>query len=174
MQRNRIEFKQSIVFCIISDIWAATVLFISVIHFFSHSSSEVSLVLLDQRRRTSELTKRVSNSEHFSSSSQEIPMNFIDPKELDIPNHGTKNRYKTILPSEYCVCVLLRNSSKAALISCWTRKLFYDVGGAKGQRPAAPRTANMAPPSFLNTHTHTLWNNEYSLFSHCQSSTRPD
>lgn len=28
-------------------------------------------------------------------------MNFIDPKELDIPNHGTKNRYKTILPSEY-------------------------------------------------------------------------
>uniref|UniRef100_A0A672FB90 protein-tyrosine-phosphatase n=1 Tax=Salarias fasciatus TaxID=181472 RepID=A0A672FB90_SALFA len=30
----------------------------------------------------------------------EIPMNFIDPKELDIPNHGTKNRYKTILPSE--------------------------------------------------------------------------
>lgn len=27
-------------------------------------------------------------------------MNFTDPKELDIPNHGTKNRYKTILPSE--------------------------------------------------------------------------
>lgn len=27
-------------------------------------------------------------------------MNFIDPKELDIPNHGTKNRYRTILPSE--------------------------------------------------------------------------
>lgn len=53
-----------------------------------------------QRRRTPELTKQVSNSELSSSSSQEIPMNFIDPKELDIPNHGTKNRYKTILPSE--------------------------------------------------------------------------
>lgn len=78
--------------------------------FISHSSSEVSIVSLHfvweetqmthQRRRTPELTKQVSNSELSSSSSQEIPMNFIDPKELDIPNHGTKNRYKTILPSE--------------------------------------------------------------------------
>ncbi|MGH0136437.1 UNVERIFIED_CONTAM: hypothetical protein FKN15_049906 [Acipenser sinensis] len=32
----------------------------------------------------------------------EIPMNFVDPKELDIPSHGTKNRYKTILPSKMC------------------------------------------------------------------------
>lgn len=30
---------------------------------------------------------------------QEIPMNFVDPKDLDIPSLGTKNRYKTILPS---------------------------------------------------------------------------
>lgn len=41
---------------------------------------------------------------------QEIPMNFIDPKELDIPNYGTKNRYRTILPSEYLL--LLRDASK--------------------------------------------------------------
>lgn len=34
-------------------------------------------------------------------------MNFIDPKELDIPNHGTKNRYKTILPSEYSKKLLM-------------------------------------------------------------------
>lgn len=26
-------------------------------------------------------------------------MNFVDPKEVDIPTHGTKNRYRTILPS---------------------------------------------------------------------------
>uniref|UniRef100_A0A8B9NI74 protein-tyrosine-phosphatase n=1 Tax=Accipiter nisus TaxID=211598 RepID=A0A8B9NI74_9AVES len=26
-------------------------------------------------------------------------MNFVDPKEIDIPSHGTKNRYKTILPN---------------------------------------------------------------------------
>lgn len=37
---------------------------------------------------------------------QEIPMNFIDPKELDVPNCGTKNRYRTILPSEYLVLSL--------------------------------------------------------------------
>ncbi|KAJ7405699.1 Receptor-type tyrosine-protein phosphatase R [Willisornis vidua] len=30
---------------------------------------------------------------------KEIPMNFVDPKEIDIPSHGTKNRYKTILPN---------------------------------------------------------------------------
>lgn len=32
---------------------------------------------------------------------QEIPMNFVDPKEYDIPGLVRKNRYKTILPSEY-------------------------------------------------------------------------
>ncbi|XP_056605082.1 tyrosine-protein phosphatase non-receptor type 7 [Triplophysa dalaica] len=31
----------------------------------------------------------------------EIPMNFVDQKELDIPNHGSKNRYKTILPNPH-------------------------------------------------------------------------
>uniref|UniRef100_A0A3Q2DDM7 protein-tyrosine-phosphatase n=1 Tax=Cyprinodon variegatus TaxID=28743 RepID=A0A3Q2DDM7_CYPVA len=33
-------------------------------------------------------------------------MNFIDPKELDIPNHGTKNRYKTILPNPHSRVIL--------------------------------------------------------------------
>lgn len=31
----------------------------------------------------------------------EIPMNFVDPKEYDIPGLVRKNRYRTILPSEY-------------------------------------------------------------------------
>lgn len=30
-------------------------------------------------------------------------MNFVDPKEYDIPGLVRKNRYKTILPSEYSV-----------------------------------------------------------------------
>lgn len=30
-------------------------------------------------------------------------MNFVDPKEYDIPGLVWKNRYKTILPSEYAV-----------------------------------------------------------------------
>uniref|UniRef100_A0A3B4AV26 protein-tyrosine-phosphatase n=1 Tax=Periophthalmus magnuspinnatus TaxID=409849 RepID=A0A3B4AV26_9GOBI len=33
-------------------------------------------------------------------------MNFIDPKELDIPNNGTKNRYKTILPNPHSRVIL--------------------------------------------------------------------
>ncbi|KAF6105747.1 protein tyrosine phosphatase non-receptor type 5 [Phyllostomus discolor] len=34
----------------------------------------------------------------------EIPMNFVDPKEYDIPGLVRKNRYKTILPSKYSLC----------------------------------------------------------------------
>ncbi|XP_031697189.1 receptor-type tyrosine-protein phosphatase R-like [Anarrhichthys ocellatus] len=52
----------------------------------------------------------VNNTHKLHAEFAEIPMNFIDPKELDIPNHGTKNRYKTILPSEYSVCVCVRVS----------------------------------------------------------------
>ncbi|PNJ63554.1 PTPRR isoform 4 [Pongo abelii] len=37
-------------------------------------------------------------------------MNFVDPKEIDIPRHGTKNRYKTILPNPLSrVCLRPRN-----------------------------------------------------------------
>lgn len=32
---------------------------------------------------------------------QETPMNFVDPKEYNYPGLVRKNRYKTILPSEY-------------------------------------------------------------------------
>ncbi|XP_048664238.1 receptor-type tyrosine-protein phosphatase R [Marmota marmota marmota] len=41
---------------------------------------------------------------------REIPMNFVDPKEIDIPRHGTKNRYKTILPNPHSrVCLRPKN-----------------------------------------------------------------
>uniref|UniRef100_A0A8D0CEC2 protein-tyrosine-phosphatase n=1 Tax=Scleropages formosus TaxID=113540 RepID=A0A8D0CEC2_SCLFO len=36
----------------------------------------------------------------------EIPMNFVDPKELDIPTHGTKNRYRSILPNPHSRVIL--------------------------------------------------------------------
>uniref|UniRef100_A0A2K6Q329 protein-tyrosine-phosphatase n=1 Tax=Rhinopithecus roxellana TaxID=61622 RepID=A0A2K6Q329_RHIRO len=37
-------------------------------------------------------------------------MNFVDPKEIDIPRHGTKNRYKTILPNPLSrVCLRPKN-----------------------------------------------------------------
>ncbi|KAK2882797.1 receptor-type tyrosine-protein phosphatase R [Channa argus] len=47
----------------------------------------------------------------------EIPMNFVDPKELDIPNHGTKNRYKTILPNPHSRVTLKSKSCNDLLTS---------------------------------------------------------
>ncbi|XP_013913070.1 PREDICTED: receptor-type tyrosine-protein phosphatase R [Thamnophis sirtalis] len=41
----------------------------------------------------------VSSSHLLQTEFMEIPMNFVNPKEIDIPSYGTKNRYKTILPN---------------------------------------------------------------------------
>lgn len=38
-------------------------------------------------------------------------MNFVDPKEYDIPGLVRKNRYKTILPSEYSLPQKVRAGS---------------------------------------------------------------
>ncbi|XP_077194917.1 receptor-type tyrosine-protein phosphatase R isoform X2 [Paroedura picta] len=46
-----------------------------------------------------QLQDTVANSHLLQTEFMEIPMNFVDPKEIDIPSHGTKNRYKTILPN---------------------------------------------------------------------------
>ena len=35
-----------------------------------------------------------------SSPHQKIPPNFVNPEDLDIPGHASKDRYKTILPSK--------------------------------------------------------------------------
>lgn len=46
-----------------------------------------------------QLRNTVQNIQTLHAEFAEIPMNFVDPKDLDIPSHGTKNRYKTILPN---------------------------------------------------------------------------
>ncbi|XP_072310008.1 receptor-type tyrosine-protein phosphatase R isoform X2 [Eucyclogobius newberryi] len=53
-----------------------------------------------------DLREIVNNTLKLHAEFAEIPMNFIDPKELDIPNHGTKNRYKTILPNPHSRVIL--------------------------------------------------------------------
>ncbi|XP_060234060.1 receptor-type tyrosine-protein phosphatase R isoform X1 [Meriones unguiculatus] len=54
----------------------------------------------------------VASSHLLQSEFMEIPMNFVDPKEIDIPRHGTKNRYKTILPNPLSrVCLRPKNIS---------------------------------------------------------------
>ncbi|XP_074126649.1 receptor-type tyrosine-protein phosphatase R isoform X2 [Sminthopsis crassicaudata] len=47
----------------------------------------------------SQLRDTMASSHLLHTEFMEIPMNFVDPKEIDIPRHGTKNRYKTILPN---------------------------------------------------------------------------
>lgn len=43
-------------------------------------------------------------------------MNFVDPKEYDIPGLVRKNRYKTILPSKYC---FLSHWGRVVYSTCW-------------------------------------------------------
>lgn len=58
----------------------------------------------------SQLSDIVASSHLLQSEFMEIPMNFVDPKEIDIPRHGTKNRYKTILPNPLSrVCLRPKN-----------------------------------------------------------------
>ncbi|KAM5249213.1 receptor-type tyrosine-protein phosphatase R isoform 4-T4 [Hipposideros larvatus] len=58
----------------------------------------------------SQLKDIVASSHLLQSEFMEIPMNFVDPKEIDIPRHGTKNRYKTILPNPLSrVCLRPKN-----------------------------------------------------------------
>lgn len=81
-------------------------------------------------------------------------MNFIDPKELDVPNHGTKNRYKTILPSEY----LQRHAP-----ICPTQA---GRGGSK-VIPAPPLHLNIVPPggTFSFSRYVTPFSGGHSCFS---------
>ncbi|AWO98282.1 putative receptor-type tyrosine-protein phosphatase R [Scophthalmus maximus] len=57
----------------------------------------------------------VCNTHKLHTEFTEIPMNFIDPKELDVQNHGTKNRYKTILPNLHSRVTLKSRSSNDPL-----------------------------------------------------------
>ncbi|XP_061571213.1 receptor-type tyrosine-protein phosphatase R, partial [Cololabis saira] len=59
----------------------------------------------------------VANAQRLHAEFAEIPMNFIDPKDLDVPNHGTKNRYKTILPNPHSRVVLKLKSNDP--LSCY-------------------------------------------------------
>lgn len=59
----------------------------------------------------------INNTHKLHAEFAEIPMNFTDPKELDIPNHGPKNRYKTILPNPHSRVILKSKSCNDLLSS---------------------------------------------------------
>ncbi|XP_063783536.1 receptor-type tyrosine-protein phosphatase R isoform X1 [Pseudophryne corroboree] len=59
----------------------------------------------------------------------EIPMNFMDPKEIDIPSHGTKNRYKTILPNPVSRVYLKPKNAKDSLSTYINANFIHGYGG---------------------------------------------
>lgn len=104
-------------------------------------------------------------------------MNFIDPKELDIPNHGTKNRYKTILPSEYSQCCYgVRNTSKTIPVSDFLLNQEVvllcrrDLVSKANNRKDSYYRTSLFPMSRQNN----TFSSEHSLFSHCRPGTYPD
>ncbi|XP_060745513.1 receptor-type tyrosine-protein phosphatase R isoform X2 [Tachysurus vachellii] len=72
-----------------------------------------SRVLTRQQLRDATL-----NTHSLHAEFAEIPMNFVDPKDLDIPSLGTKNRYKTILPNPHS-SVLLKNKNSCDPLSSY-------------------------------------------------------
>ncbi|XP_041052585.1 tyrosine-protein phosphatase non-receptor type 5 [Carcharodon carcharias] len=59
----------------------------------------------------------------------EIPMNFVDPKEFDIPGFGLKNRYKTILPNPHSRVCLTINKPEDPLSSYINANYIRGYGG---------------------------------------------
>ncbi|XP_043565684.1 receptor-type tyrosine-protein phosphatase R-like isoform X2 [Chiloscyllium plagiosum] len=60
-----------------------------------------------------QLSECVANAQSLQAEFMEIPMNFVNPKELNIPCHGAKNRYKTILPNPHSrVCLIPKSEDE--------------------------------------------------------------
>ncbi|XP_073898908.1 tyrosine-protein phosphatase non-receptor type 5 isoform X4 [Castor canadensis] len=59
----------------------------------------------------------------------EIPMNFVDPKEYDIPGLVRKNRYKTILPNPHSRVCLTSSDSDDPLSSYINANYIRGYGG---------------------------------------------
>ncbi|XP_053317973.1 receptor-type tyrosine-protein phosphatase R isoform X2 [Spea bombifrons] len=72
----------------------------------------------------------VQSSHLLHTEFMEIPMNFVDPKELDIPSHGTKNRYKTILPNPASRVCLKPKIMKDSLGTYINANFVKGYGGA--------------------------------------------
>ncbi|KAF7648229.1 hypothetical protein LDENG_00159960, partial [Lucifuga dentata] len=75
----------------------------------------------------------INNTHKLHAEFSEIPMNFVDPKELDVLNHGTKNRYKTILPNPHSR-VILRFKSCSDPLSSYVNANY--IRGYRGNEKA--------------------------------------
>ncbi|XP_078273461.1 receptor-type tyrosine-protein phosphatase R-like [Rhinoraja longicauda] len=81
-----------------------------------------------------QLKEIVASAHSFKAEFMEIPMNFVNPKELSIPYHGTKNRYKTILPNPHSRVCLIPKTHEEPVSSTYINANY--IRGYGGQRKA--------------------------------------
>ncbi|KAF7245554.1 Tyrosine-protein phosphatase non-receptor type 5, partial [Varanus komodoensis] len=83
-----------------------------------------SSVLTEEELHQKALDSFVLQTEFF-----EIPMNFVDPKEYDIPGLVRKNRYKTILPNPHSRVCLTSDDQDDPLSSYINANYIRGYGG---------------------------------------------
>ncbi|CAH2277887.1 receptor-type tyrosine- phosphatase R [Pelobates cultripes] len=96
------------------------------------SREKVSIEYLQSANRVltrQQLRDKVQSPHLLHTEFMEIPMNFVDPKELDIPSHGTKNRYKTILPNPVSRVCLKPKNAKDTLSTYINANFIKGYGG---------------------------------------------
>ncbi|XP_032894062.1 receptor-type tyrosine-protein phosphatase R [Amblyraja radiata] len=81
-----------------------------------------------------QLKEIVASAHSFQAEFMEIPMNFVNPKELSIPCHGTKNRYKTILPNPHSRVCLIPKTQEEPISSTYINANY--IRGYGGQQKA--------------------------------------
>ncbi|XP_067855537.1 receptor-type tyrosine-protein phosphatase R-like [Heptranchias perlo] len=81
-----------------------------------------------------QLKEILTSAQSLQAEFMEIPMNFVNPKELSIPCHGTKNRYKTILPNPHSRVCLIPKSQDEPVSSTYINANY--IRGYGGQQRA--------------------------------------
>ncbi|XP_048405078.2 receptor-type tyrosine-protein phosphatase R-like isoform X6 [Stegostoma tigrinum] len=81
-----------------------------------------------------QLRECVASTQSLQAEFMEIPMNFVNPKELNIPCHGAKNRYKTILPNPHSRVCLIPKSDDEPVSNTYINANY--IRGYRGQQRA--------------------------------------
>ncbi|XP_067906523.1 receptor-type tyrosine-protein phosphatase R-like [Heterodontus francisci] len=107
---------------------------------FSIAPTPREKIFLEYLRTASRVLTRLQLKEYVASAQSlqaefmEIPMNFVNPKELNIPCHGAKNRYKTILPNPHSRVCLIPKSQDEPVSSTYINANY--IRGYGGQQRA--------------------------------------
>ncbi|XP_038636828.1 receptor-type tyrosine-protein phosphatase R isoform X1 [Scyliorhinus canicula] len=107
---------------------------------FSIAPTPREKIFLEYLRSASRVLTRLQLKEYVACAQSlqaefmEIPMNFVNPKELNIPCHGAKNRYKTILPNPHSRVCLIPKSQDEPVSNTYINANY--IRGYRGQQRA--------------------------------------